>query len=143
MARSLKNLVLGPASSRGIDLGLLLLRVAGGALMFYGHGMRKLLNFAELSTKFSDPIGIGSQASLILAAGAEGIASLFVIIGLLTRPMALWVALTMLVAALVAHAGDPFATREKALLFITIFVPLIITGAGRLSLDHVLLRRRG
>tara|TARA_B100000780_G_C20655180_1_gene260916 strand:+ start:314 stop:472 length:159 start_codon:yes stop_codon:yes gene_type:complete len=35
----------------------------------------------------------------------------------------------------VAHAGDSFAKKEKALLFLLIFIFLCFSGSGKYSLD--------
>ena len=42
----------------------------------------------------------------------------------------------MLVAGFISHAGDPFAVKEKAFLFLVIFVTITIAGAGKYSIDN-------
>jgi putative oxidoreductase len=42
----------------------------------------------------------------------------------------------MAVAAFIAHAADPFGTKEKPLLFLVIFIVLLLTGGGKYSLDR-------
>ena len=106
------------------------------------HGLPKLLAFAEKSETFSDPLGVGAATSLTLAVFAELFCSVLVILGLLTRIAAGPLTFTMLVAAFVVHAGDPFGKRELALVYATIFAALLFTGPGRLSLDHVIDRAR-
>ena len=49
-----------------LDTGLLALRVAIGCFMLV-HGIRKLMGFSKMRDKFPDPIGMGSQLSLIVA----------------------------------------------------------------------------
>ena len=41
----------------------------------------------------------------------------------------------MLVAAFIQHAGDPFGSREKALLFALIFIAILLLGPGPFSVD--------
>ena len=54
-----------------IDVGSLVLRLALGLGMFFGHGLGKLTGFAERSGRFPDPLGLGSEASLVLMIIAE------------------------------------------------------------------------
>ena len=63
--------------------------------------------------------------------------------GLLTRPAAFFALCTMLTAAGLRHAGDPFGDRELPLLFASVFFLLVLAGAGRYSLDALIRRRRG
>jgi putative oxidoreductase len=49
--------------------------------------------------------------------------------------------ITMLTAAFIIHAADPWAKQEFALLYAVAYLTLIFTGAGRYSLDYLLMRR--
>lgn len=109
--------------------------------MAASHGWPKLESFSAKSASFADPLGIGSTASLALATAAEFFGSVFVIAGLGTRFASGALLITMLVAGLIQHAGDPFGRKELALLYAVIFATLIFTGPGRLSIDHKFLRR--
>lgn len=124
------------------SLGLLILRVAFGCFMLV-HGIPKLKGFSEMSDKFPDPLGIGSQFSLISAIGAEVGCSLLLILGLGTRIAALPLVFTMLIALFVVHGADPWQKKELAALYLAVYVTLVLTGGGRCSLDHFLWRRRG
>lgn len=68
---------------------------------------------------------------------------LLLAIGLLTRPAALTVLITMLVAAFVRNAGAPFGDRELALLYGIAALLFLLAGAGRYSLDAQLRRKVG
>lgn len=120
-----------------IDLGLLLLRIASGGLMLINHGWPKISNFAEKADRFADPFGIGSTASLLLVIFAEFFCSSLLILGLLTRYSLIPLIITMVVAAFVVHAGDPFREIESALFFLISYVVLFLTGAGKYSADHI------
>lgn len=124
------------------DAGLLFLRLAIGAMMLFGHGLPKLLAFSEKAETFSDPLGVGSTTSLVLAIFGEVVASALVMAGLATRAAAVPLLVTMLVAAFVVHADDPWQRKEFALLFAVPALTLVLTGAGRFSLDALLSRKK-
>jgi putative oxidoreductase len=125
------------------SIGLLILRLGFGGYMI-SHGWRKLqMLLAGDFDKFGDPIGLGSAASLVLIVMAEVVCAVLVTIGLATRLAALPTAIAMGVAAFVVHANDPWtlgagASKEPALLFLTAFLTLFFTGAGKFSLDALI-----
>ena len=122
-------------SSLTSDLGLLILRITGSGLLLT-HGIPKLSRlFGEGPVEFGDPIGIGPGPSLFLAVFAEFLCAILVLIGFKTRWATIPVIITMLVAALIVHATDPFGTKEKALLFLGIFITIFLVGPGRYSID--------
>jgi len=126
-------------NSSKTDLALLLLRVTLGAMMFISHGLPKLQKlFGADPIKFADPFGIGMEASLWLTVFAEVVCALLLVIGLATRWAAIPLIITMLVAAFMIHWDDPFGKKEFALLYLIPFVVLLITGAGRYSIDKLL-----
>lgn len=124
------------------DLGLLLLRVAPGLMMAFGHGYGKVMSLVQGRVEFGDPIGIGPLPSLILAAFAEFVCSLLVVLGAGTRLAAVPVVVTMLVAAFVVHADDPWQRQEFALLYAVPFLTLVFTGGGRYALETWFRRKR-
>lgn len=123
------------------SFGLLVLRVAVGCFMAV-HGWQKLSGFSEMAGKFPDPLGMGSQLSLISAIGAELGCSILLIIGLGTRLAVLPLAFTMIIAHFVIHKADPWQVKELAAVYLAIYVALFFTGPGRFSLDHSLWGRR-
>lgn len=123
--------------SRKVDLMLLLLRIIAGSFMIT-HGIGKAERvIAGPPYEFSDPIGLGVDASLILAAFSEFICAILVIIGLFTRLAAIPVIITMAVAAFIAHADDGFYAKELPLFFLTVYFVITFLGAGRYSLDKI------
>jgi putative oxidoreductase len=93
--------------------------------------------------KFGDPIGLGNTLSLLGAMSAGFLCSLLVMAGFATRFAAAPVVFTMAVAAFVVHANDPWTmgqglSKEPALLYLTPFLALIFTGAGKFSVDGLI-----
>jgi len=116
------------------DFGLLLLRVGSSVLMLT-HGTPKLLQIIDGNFAFGNPLGIGEAPSLFLAAIAEFVCPLLVIIGFKTRWATVPTILTMLVAFFIVHASDPFTVKEKALIFLVSFTSILLLGPGKYSLD--------
>lgn len=120
-----------------VDLGLLVLRVWIGFSMLILHGWPKVSGYSAMLEKWQDPLGIGKQASLIGAIFGELVCSGLIVLGLATRFAALVAAFTMGVAFFIAHKGvlkGP-GSGEMAFLYMAVFVTLILTGPGKLSLD--------
>ncbi len=129
--------------NRNASIGLFILRVGTSALLFFGHGWPKLANFAERSQTFSDPLGVGSVASLTLVVFAEFVCAVLVAFGFLTRLAAVPIVIFMLVAVFIQHAADPFSKKELAMIFGLSYLTLVFTGAGRFSFDAWIGRLRG
>jgi putative oxidoreductase len=124
-----------------ISIALLFLRIAIGMFMLT-HGTAKLISlFGNGPVEFADPIGIGPTASLVLATFAEFACSLLVIFGAATRFAVIPLITTMIVAGMIVQAGDPFAVKEKALLFLVVFITLAIAGAGNFSVDNLIFKK--
>lgn len=120
------------------SFALLVLRVVFGALMILEHGWGKLMSYAERSSSFPDPLGVGSQMSLNLALFGEVVAPALLVVGLGTRLAAIPAAFTMAVACFVVHAGDPIGDREMSALYLAAFSAIALLGGGGLSLDAIL-----
>ncbi len=124
-----------------MHVGLLLLRI-GVACLMLTHGLPKLQKVLTGNFAFGDPLGLGSGVSLTLVALAEVGGSLLILVGAATRLAVLPLIVTMLVAAFVAHADDPFGKKELPLLYLFIYTVLLLTGAGKYSVDGLLSQRR-
>ncbi len=117
------------------NIALLILRITTASYMLT-HGWPKFLRLLDGNMRFGDPLGIGSEVSLVLAVLGEFVGSILIFIGLYTRIGAFLGACTMATAAFIAHAGDPFGDKEKALLFLTAYLVMMIMGSGKYSLDN-------
>jgi len=120
------------------SFGLLVLRVAISAMMLT-HGLAKIANFSTLSPNF-DLIGIGGDLSLALVIFAEVFCSIALILGFLTRLATFPLIFAMGVAIFIKHAADAFTVKELALLYLTVYVVLLLTGPGRYSVDRAVWR---
>ncbi len=128
---------------RSVDAGLLVLRLWLGLSMLWLHGRDKLMKFGTLSGKFPDPLGIGTQTSLSLAIFGELVCAALLVIGLFTRFAAVSLIITMCVAfflVMKANLAPGGPNGELAFIYLAGYVVLLITGAGRFSVDAMLNR---
>ena len=116
-----------------LDLGLLIMRI-GFSVGLMTHGYGKFLKVVQVNFEFGDPIGIGPGLSLVFAVLGEFVAPILIILGWKTRLATIFPTLTMLVAFVIAHDGDPFSKKEKAFVYLIAFLTLYFTGPGKYSL---------
>ena len=115
---------------------LTLLRIAAG-FAFWQHGLQK---FGFLDGRVREFPELTWFAAILEAFGGPLIA-----LGLFTRPVAFLLSGQMAVAYFSAHAPRGFWSvlngGEPAVLFCFIFLLLVTTGPGKLSLDGWMARR--
>lgn len=127
--------------NNGKDISLLLIRVVFAFVLLYGHGFEKLgVMFSGQEPQFFDPIGIGANTSFYLAAFAEGICAILILLGAFTRVAAFALIINFLVITYV-HSGDGFGMLEMRFMYLFTFVALLIAGAGKFSVDSILAKR--
>ncbi|WZP00006.1 DoxX family protein [Isosphaeraceae bacterium EP7] len=132
------------------DLGLLAIRLIIGVVFLY-HGSQKLFGafggpglagFSGFLTSLGVP---APGVNAVLAGSAEFFGGAAMVLGLLTRLAAIPMVATMAVAILTVHSkGFNAATggMEYPLTLLVVVLGLGLTGAGGLSLDALLARRR-
>ena len=121
-----------------VDVTLLIIRVGVAVLMLI-HGIPKLqMIFTGGEIQFPAVIGLSPAVSLALAVFAEVLCSILILIGLGTRWATIPLIITMLVAVFIFHLNDPFANQELGLLYLFLYVPLLILGSGKYSVDQVI-----
>ena len=117
---------------------ILVVRLLVAAFMIT-HGFPKLMKLmAGGEIQFADPLGLGPALSLVLVVFAEFFCSIFIAFGIGTRLASIPLIITMLVAAFIAHSDDPFGQKEKALLYVLIYLVLLVVGSGKFSLDYLI-----
>ncbi len=146
MNTSIINRVLETNSS----LAGLALRVPAG-IIFMAHGAQKLFGAfggygLEGTGQWMASIGLEPGYLMALAAGsAEFFGGLALLLGLLTRPAAVVLAFTMLVAILSVHIQNGLFMSnngyEFGLSLLAISVALAFNGAGAVSVDRLLGQR--
>lgn len=125
-------------SSIQVDAILLILRI-GVAVLMLTHGIPKLqMLFGAGEIQFPGVMGLSPELSLGLTVFSEVLCSILIFIGLGTRLATIPIIITMLVAVFMIHLNDPFANQELGLLYLLLYLPLLILGSGKYSLDWVL-----
>jgi putative oxidoreductase len=136
--------------STNTGFAALALRVPA-AIIFIAHGAQKLFGSfggygLEGTGQWMASIGLepGYQMAL-LAGSAEFFGGIALLIGLLVRPAALMLSVTMIVAIFSVHfANGLFMTNngyEFALALLAISVSLMFSGAGKVSVDSLLAKK--
>lgn len=124
----------------------LALRIPVGVI-FLAHGAQKLFGWfggygLEGTAKWMDSIGLSPGVPLtLLAGGAEFFGGIALLLGLLVRPAAAALAFTMLVAIFSVHFSKGLFMSnggyEFGLALLAVSVALLVSGAGRWSVDSV------
>jgi len=121
---------------KGISLLILIMRVIFGVL-FFTHGLDKMMNFNELVQNYPSIIGLGSYMTLMVTIFCEFCCSLFLISGLLVRIMTIPMIIAMGVAFFDVHDAM-MPEGELALIYFIMFIVLFVTGPGRFSIDYLI-----
>lgn len=132
-------------SSQGFwqEGGLAAVRIITGLLMIY-HGWEvfdtsKMTDYAKWLTdlKFLTPVLMA-----YVGKGAELAGGILLTVGLLTRPAAIALAVTMAVICFGMGKGRIWMEDQHPFLFILLATVFFFTGGGKWSLDRVLFDRR-
>ena len=132
----MKKLLSTKYSAGAFNAAMLLLRLGVGILMM-NHGYDKLVHYGSRHSKFMDFLGIGSSISLALVIFAEFFCSLFIVLGLFTRLAVIPLIIAMSVALFKAHQAQFFGDGEKAALYLSAYIVLLLVGPGRVSVDSM------
>ena len=119
--------------------GLALLRVVVG-LLFMQHGGQKLFNFPPAAPEHIFPLNNLLRTAAILELGGGAL----ILLGLLTRPVAVILSGEMAVAYFMVHAKRGLWPAnnggEVAVLYCFVFLYFAMAGAGACSIDSLCCR---
>lgn len=127
------------------DIGILILRIFPGVVMFLNHGLNKIsagiAKWERLGGALTNLIGFESLKIFFgfMASYAESIGALFIMLGLLTRFSSFLLFFTMMVASLKHYFEGEFS--ELAFIYGCIYFALIISGPGKYSVDNILKKK--
>ena len=123
----------------------------GAGIIFTAHGAQKLFGWfggygLEGTAGWMESIGLAPGTLMAVAAGsAEFFGGLLLIAGLLVRPTAFVLAMTMLVAIITVHVQNGLFMSnngyEFALALLAISVGLAVRGAGSMSIDNLIQKK--
>ncbi|WP_248919453.1 DoxX family protein [Pseudomonas entomophila] len=129
--------------------GLSVVRILVGVI-FMAHGAQKLFGLfggygLEGTGQWMESIGLAPGYFMALLSGsAEFFGGLALVVGLLARPAALALTVTLVVAIFSVHINNGLFMSnngyEFALALMAGTVAVLIEGAGRLSLDRLIAR---
>jgi putative oxidoreductase len=138
--------LLGPATPRQLALGIALVRIITG-IIFIAHGYVKFFVMGiPAATGFFNQVGVpAANIAAPFVATLELAGGIALVLGLFTRLLAFAFAIDMLVAiVLVRLKGGFFAPdgAEFEILLCVTSIALMIAGAGALSIDEAIAKRR-
>ncbi len=127
----------------GYWIGPLVLRLIL-AKEFWDAGVEKLNGtnwFIDIQTQFPFPFNLFSpEFSWHLATGFEIVGPLALVLGLGTRFFAFSLSILTMVAIAAVHAGHGYTISaggwKLPLIYLAMLLPLILSGPGKLSIDH-------
>lgn len=119
------------------------------AYEFWESGVEKLRGdnwFADIQDRFPFPFNlVPPEISWQIATWTELIGPVVLVLGLGTRFASVSLVILTLVAWASVHAGNGYNIVDNGyklpLIYLVMFVPLLLSGPGKLSLDHWLGRR--
>ena len=130
----MKRLLSTACSETSFNIAALVIRVTFGLLLLLNHGIDKLQNFAKYRVSIADPFHIGGMPTLMLVLFAEVFCTVFMVLGLFTRIMAIPVVINF--AVIVFLVGKSYDVHhESGILFFAAFLSVLLMGPGKYSID--------
>jgi putative oxidoreductase len=141
------NTLLSQAFVKNSALAPLALRIAAG-IIFVAYGSQKLFGWfggygLEGTGQWMASIGLEPGYLMALMAGsAEFFGGILLILGIFTRPTAIALAVTMLMAIITVHLPNGLFMANNgyafALTLMAMSISLFVSGAGAFSVDNLL-----
>lgn len=123
--------------------GAVFIRLSAGAHLIHGtqdnvRDYARMLEFRDFLAGHGFPLPLlGAHVSVY----AQLVCGVLFLLGALTRPAAAVMIFNFLVALAMVHVGDPYPAVFPALFMLASACFLLLDGAGRLSVDHLLATR--
>jgi putative oxidoreductase len=130
----MKRLLSTACSETSFNIAVLAIRVTFGLLLLINHGIDKLKHFAEKQSSFPDPFHIGHMPTLMLVLFAEVFCTVFIVLGLFTRMMAIPVVINFAVIVFLVNKSYS-GPAEVGVLFFAAFFSVLLMGPGKYSID--------
>jgi len=113
-----------------------------GVMKFKGENW-----FGDIQDKFPFPFNlISADLNWQLATYTEMMGAIALLVGLGTRFFSFSLIVVTVIAWAAVHAGNGYNVCENGwqlpLFYLVMFVPLVLGGAGKLSLDHLFFSRK-
>jgi len=131
----------------GAYLSMLGLRILL-AYEYFESGLMKFNGenwFADMAAKFPFPFNVmPANINWFMATWFELIGGIAILVGFATRFFSASLIVLTIVAWAAVHAGNGYNVGSNgyklSLIFIIMFLPLLFSGAGKLSVDHLIKR---
>ncbi|MFJ4350210.1 DoxX family protein [Pseudomonas sp. NPDC089428] len=136
------KIVFDPQSPTLTACGLLFMRVMAALLLFFIHGLPKLLDWSGELQRIEDPFGLGAPLTLGLAVFAEVVCPLLLLLGVAARLACLPVLAVLLVALVVVHPDWSLEQGQFAWLLVALYGGLALTGPGLYSVSGLIGRNK-
>ena len=133
----MKKLLSTKYSATAFNIAMLLLRF-GFAGLLLPHGYDKLVNFEGNEKVMINFLGMGKTLSLVLLIFSEFFCSIFLLLGLFTRLVAIPPIISMTVALFKVHDADIFGEGKTPSLYLVAFIVILLLGPGKLSADGMM-----
>lgn len=120
------------------EIVMLLLRVTVGLFMALIHGYGKLPvsdDFIQATANLGFPFPFFFAWSAGLT---EFLGGILLALGVFTRPVGFFLAITMGVAAFMQHGADPLKVKEMALLYFVLAIVFMVRGGNKFSVDSLI-----
>ncbi len=133
---------------RSSDFGMLLLRLGVGLIFIFIHGLGKITAGPEMWKRLGGSMsnfGINFLPEFwgFMAAFTEFFVPMLIILGVLFRPAALLLALTMIVATSVHLKNlDQWGKIAYPMMMVILFISLFLIGPGKFSVSEYFKNRK-
>lgn len=130
--------------STSTSLGLTALRIVLG-VVFIAHGAQKLSQGMPSVVQGFSGMGVPlADVAAPVVVGLELVGGAFLVLGGATRVVGVLLAVSMVVAGLLAHASSGFFAQEGGFEYVLVLavasLAVALTGPGRFSLDAMVMR---